>query len=101
MGQYYAWNVANPNMPPVDAFDITPDDSSDVTSTAPNGDTIIGVRALRAKQAGTVRVTTANGQTRDLEMAAGEVITLCVSRVHASGTTVNSDSTGSGIEGYV
>ena len=101
MGQYNAWNIANPNAPPLDAFDIEPSDSADISTTAANGDTIIGVRQFRAKVAGTIRVTTALGNTRDLEVAAGEMITLCITRVHASGTTVTVDSTGTGIEGYL
>lgn len=101
MASYHAWKIANPNVPPLEAIDITPSDSADIETTAPNGDTIIGVRRLRARTAGTVRVTTAFGSTRDLEFAAGEMIDICVSRVHEAGTTVTVDSTGTGIEGYI
>lgn len=101
MATYFAWKIANPNAPPLDAFDIEPSDSTDITTAMPNGDTVTGVRAFRAKSAGTVKVTTALGNERELEVAAGELIVLCITRVHASGTTVNSDSAGSGIEGYV
>ena len=101
MTSYNAWMIANPNIPPMEAFDITPSDSADVTTTAPNGDTVTGFRRLRAKTAGTVRITTAFGSTRDLEFAAGEMIDICGSRVHEAGTTVTIDSTGTGIEGYL
>lgn len=101
MASYHAWRIANPNIPPMEAFDITPSDSADVETAAPNGDTVIGFRRLRARTAGTVRITTAFGSVRDLEFSAGEMIDICGTRVHESGTTVTVDSTGTGIEGYL
>ena len=101
MASRYAWALHDPSAPGIDIVPITPDDAADIQTAASNGDTIIGVRALRATSAGTIAVIMANGQTRSLEFAAGETRVGLFTRVLNTGTTVNTDSAGTGIEGHL
>lgn len=101
MSDYFAWNIANPSAPGSDIVPITPDDNNDIRTELANGNVAVGVRALRATSAGTMRVLMANGQTRDLDFVAGETRVGQFLRVLSTGTTVNSDSSGEGIEGHV
>lgn len=97
----YAWNIDNKSQPPTDWIPITPDDDNDVTSTAENGSTITGLRAIRAQSAGDVRVKMVTGAIRTWQMAAGETRTGFVLRVYDTGTTVDIDTDGLGLEGAV
>lgn len=65
----------------VSAIDIVPVDPSDTV------DLVDMSRAIRASGAGTIRVTTYRGQVRNTYLAAGELLPLCVIRIHDTGTT--------------
>lgn len=67
-----------PADPPVTVFDITPNDGADLPQS-----TI----ALNVATPGTVRVTTVDGSTSDVEIRAGESFPLRVKRVWLTGTT--------------
>jgi hypothetical protein len=69
-----------------DIVPITPNDSTDLA---------IGVRAIRATVAGTLRITTYAGNVRNTRIAADEVLQVYAVRVHAAGTTAT------GLEGLV
>src|SRR5688572_28847522 len=101
MATVYAWQINDLSQPGPDIIPITPDDNNDIQSTGANGDIIIGVRALRSASAGTMRVKMVSGQTRDLDFVAGETRVGMFLRVLDTGTTVNTDSSGDGIEGHV
>jgi hypothetical protein len=65
--------------PADNAFEVTPNDSSDLTTTA---------RALYIGTAGNVKVTTAGGDTVTfLSAAAGSILPVRVQRVFSTGTT--------------
>lgn len=98
----YAWDIDNKSQPPSDWIPIDPDDNTDITSTAQNGSTIItGVRAIRANSAGDVRVKMASGATRVIKFEAGEQRTGFFVRVFQTGTTVEIDTDGLGLDGAV
>ena len=62
-----------------DIIPIVPSDTADLSETA---------RASRcAGTGGNLRSTTWDGPVRNTTIAAGEVLTVIVSRVHATGTT--------------
>lgn len=61
-----------------DVFPITPSDTTDMAKPA---------RAIRANVAGTVRLITYAGVTRDAVFAAGETRMIWARRVLATGTT--------------
>ena len=70
--------------PAFDLVPITPNDSTDLVTAA---------RAIRCQptgSAGTLRITTQAGEVRNTSIAAGEVLTVVVVRVHATGTTATS-----------
>lgn len=96
-----AWDIPDPTVPASDSYQVTPNDDADISTTGPNGDTIVGARALRADIAGTIRVTTSNDQVRDIEFAAGETRSVRVARVWRTGTTIADDSSGTNIEALV
>ena len=63
-----------------DLIPIVPSDTVDLS---------IPARAIRCRpdgDAGTLRITTGRDEVRDTYIAAGEIIILSVTRVHASGT---------------
>ena len=64
--------------PAVDLVPITPNDATDLSITA---------RAIRCQTGGTLRITTREGVVRNTNIASGEVLTVLVDRVHATGTT--------------
>ena len=64
--------------PATRAFAITPQDGSDLSQS---------VRALNVAVSGQVRVTTVEGDTADIHIAAGLAFPIRARRVHASGTT--------------
>jgi hypothetical protein len=97
----YAWNIDNKSQPPSDWIPVVPNDSADITSTAANGQVITGVRAIRAQSAGDIRVKMSSGADRTWQMAAGETRTGFVLRVYDTGTTVDIDTDGLGLEGAV
>lgn len=101
MATRFAWDISDDSAPGSDIIPITPDDDNDITSTAGNGDTIVGVRAIRADSAGVISVKMASGQNRDLSFAAGETRVGFFLRVRETGTTVELDTQGDGIEGHV
>jgi len=102
MAEHKAWLIADQTGPAADSYQVTPNDDADISCAHPNGvDTIVGARALRADIAGTIRVTTANGQVRDIEFAAGETRSVMVERVWRTGTTIADDSSGTNIEALV
>ena len=71
---------------PFDYVPVTPSDSADL----PDADAVVG---LRIGGAGTVRVTTFRGDTRNLTVAAGEYLPLAkIRRVHSSGTTATMEA---------
>ncbi|GGO96520.1 spike base protein, RCAP_Rcc01079 family [Stakelama pacifica] len=80
---------------------VTTDPASDIIPIAPNdsADLSTVVREVRLKPIsgtdGTIRVTFANGSTRDTEIAVGMPLTGTIVRVHATGTTAT------GLEGLV
>lgn len=96
----YAWNLADPSGPGNDIIDITPDDNNDLQTTV-GEDTVVGVRALHAASAGTIRVKMASGHLVTLDFAAGETRIGQFLRVLDTGTTVSTDSAGEGIEGHL
>lgn len=89
-----AWDAVDDESPGSDVVPITPNDSTDV-STTQGSDTLVGVRALRANTAGTIKVTTAAGNDRVMNFLAGETRPIFATRVWATGTTAT------GIEGHV
>lgn len=62
----------------VDIVPVTPSDTVNLWAWA---------RAIRAQTGGTLRITTYNGEVRNTFIADGETLPVCVSRVHATGTT--------------
>jgi len=64
--------------PATGAFEIAPDDNADLPFVT---------RALNVQTTGAVRVSTLNGDTVTLFIAAGGVLPIRVSRVLATGTT--------------
>lgn len=68
--------------PGIDLVPVVPSDTVDLTQAA---------RMIRCKPAtgaaGTVRLTTANGQIRNTSIALGETLAVSATRVHATGTT--------------
>lgn len=65
----------------VDAVPIVPSDGTDLPVVA---------RAIRCRgdsNSGTLRVTTLSGSVRNTYIGSGELLTLQVTRVHATGTT--------------
>lgn len=79
MADPFADRATGLDSPARNAAAVTPNDSTDLTTTA---------RALWVGGAGDVSVITAGGDTVTLEgAAAGGIIPVCVSRVRATGTT--------------
>lgn len=64
--------------PPSDLIAVTPDDATDLAQVS---------RALNAATAGTIRVTTREGTTGSITVAAGIIIPIRVRRIWATGTT--------------
>lgn len=95
MATIHAWSVLNDSDPGADIIPISPSDTLDISSTAENGDTVIGVRALRANTAGVIVAIMASGQTRTLNFLAGETRVGFFQRVKATSTTCT------GIEGHI
>ncbi len=62
----------------LDLVPVTPSDSVDL---------LVNARAIRAQGAGTLRLTTISGNLRNTNIAAGEVLLVGASRIHAAGTT--------------
>lgn len=65
----------------IDVVPVTPSDVADLDTQA---------RAIRCRgdgDSGLIRVTTAKGSVRNTYIAAGELLTVQVVRVHATGTT--------------
>lgn len=101
MATYYAWDIVDQTVPAVDIVDITPSDTENIVNMV-GGNSIVGVRALRANNAGNITVLMGkHGQQRTLSFAAGETRVGQFLRVMDTGTTVQSDSSGDGIEGSV
>lgn len=70
------------NSPAIDAFDIVPNDSADLTEVT---------RAVFVGQAGTLVATTQEGTTVTFEnLSNGAILPLRVARIHATGTTAQS-----------
>lgn len=96
----FAWDIDNRSAPPSDWIPIVPDDDNDITTTGSTGERV-GVRAIRAAGVGDVRVMMANGAVRVLAFDAGELRTGLFVRVYETGTTVEIDTDGRGLEGAV
>lgn len=64
--------------PATHVFAIIPDDGTDLAATT---------RAINVAAAGTVRLTTAAGDTADVFVAAGIPFPVRARRIHATGTT--------------
>lgn len=62
----------------VDIVPVTPSNTVDLPTAA---------RAIRARVAGDLRITTYKGVVRNTYIAAGEVLPVVAIRVHATGTT--------------
>lgn len=67
-----------PSDPAVSVFDITPSDSADLQGTT---------TALNVATPGTVRVTTVDGTTADLQIHPGHAFPIQAKRIWATGTT--------------
>lgn len=100
MATYKAWAIADPSGPGPDIIAITPNDDADISNTL-GPHTVVGVRAIRSANAGSVRVTMASGEVRDLAFTAGETRTGQFQRVWATGTTVVIETAGAGLEGHL
>ncbi len=70
--------AAGLDSPPVGGFAVTPDDAADLA---------VASRGLNVGAAGAVRVTTVDGSDLTLELAAGGIVPIRVTRVWATGTT--------------
>lgn len=70
-----------------------------VPITPADSDLAVPVRGIRCKPttgtAGTLRITTWNGQVRNTEIAVGGELTVYASRIRATGTTAT------GLEGFI
>ena len=67
-----------PTDPPITAFDITPDDTTDLPQVT---------TALNVATPGTVRVTTLDGSVADLTVHPGHAFPVCARRVWQTGTS--------------
>lgn len=73
-------NALNHTAPAPDLVPISPDDDNDLATPA---------RAIRCRPdgtAGTLRITTAEGEVRDTYIDAGELLPIQAVRVHDTGT---------------
>jgi hypothetical protein len=74
----YASFTRAPSLPATSVQEIAPDDGTDIPTVS---------LALNVATPGTVRVTTLDGDTVDVHVAAGVAFPLRVTRVWATGTT--------------
>lgn len=74
----YSSFARGPALPAASVQEIVPDDDADIPSVS---------LALNVATPGTVRVTTLDGDTVDVHVAAGVAFPLRVTRVWATGTT--------------
>ena len=78
MSDAFANRMRSPADPATDAFDITPDDATDLIAVT---------TALNVATPGTVRLTTVDGATVDLTIHPGHAFPVRARRVWASGTS--------------
>jgi hypothetical protein len=74
----YATFARSPALPATSVVEVAPDDAADLPEIS---------LALNVATPGTVRVTTLDGDTVDVQIAAGVAFPLRVARVWATGTT--------------
>lgn len=78
MPSSFATRTRRPSDPAVSVFDITPDDSTDLSRST---------TALNVATPGTVRITTVDGSTADLTLRPGEAFPVQARRVWQTGTS--------------
>jgi hypothetical protein len=78
MANPFTGRTASLNGPAHDIVPVTPNDGADLPDVAV---------ALYVETAGTLRVTTVSGNTRDLSVADFAIVPVGITRVHATGTS--------------